>query len=79
MTFRKAAVRAAAALTMLAFAAPALPCGDMQQTHATTQAAPAGATAATAPSATPKDAVAKQDKAKGARKTESTKKTTATN
>ncbi len=76
MTMRKLAARAAAAITMLAIASPALPCGDAKQTSADNQPAPA------ATPATPKDAVAKKtavENGKTQGKKSSAKKATAAN
>src|SRR5512140_3753049 len=53
MTFKKLTFRAAAALTVAAFAAPALPCTDAKQTQATYTPAPA----TSVPANTSKDTV----------------------
>lgn len=80
MTFKNMAFRVATVLTVVAFAAPALPC-DATQTHATTST-PAPTTTG-APANTSKDAVAKQtprpDKGKQQSKPSTATKPTASN
>jgi hypothetical protein len=71
----KLVVRALSALALLAVASPALPCGDKQDTHASTSTAKP-----TASSTTDKQTVAKSDAKKAdAKKGESKAKTTAPN